>query len=303
MTDQDVVTRVAELFDRAVVPTRARRSHHKRAFVTTIKGAAAARIMRALAPLMSPRRCRQIDRALRHQTVRTRSHSGRATCVVAACSRRPKAKGLCKQHYHQWWKSIRRGRTPRVTPVDEELVTDGSELGWAAADAESRSAWLAGLLEGEGSFFWATFGGRHYPRIQVTMSDRDVLERAMTLMPGSHMYVVNDSRSAQRGWSQVWMVRLNGAPAADTMKAVRRWMGSRRGADIDRVLLEWHPIRLVDPPAVCVITACARPHRARGLCNTHYMSWSRDLAKGRTPRVTPVVEVDKTWPDTTRHAS
>jgi hypothetical protein len=60
------------------------------------------------------------------------------------------------------------------------------------------------------------------------MGDRDVLERAMTLMPGSHMYDANDSRFAERGWSEAWMVRLNGPPAAEIMNAVRPWMGQRK---------------------------------------------------------------------------
>ena len=112
MTDRDVVVRIAEIFHRAVVATRPRQSHHKIPFVTTIKGAPAARMMRVLAPLMSPLRRAQIERALRdHRPIR------------------------------------------RSTSVSDEWVTAGSELSWDTADNEARMAWLAGLLEGEGSFY------------------------------------------------------------------------------------------------------------------------------------------------------
>lgn len=47
-------------------------------------------------------------------------------------------------------------------------------------------------------------------------------------------------------------------------------------------------IRLVDPPPTCVVPGCDRPHESRGLCHKHYMSWLRDVAKGRAPRVTPL---------------
>ena len=146
MTDRDVVVRVAELFNRAVVATRPRQNHHKVPYLTVIKGAPAARMMRALAPLMSPRRRGQIERALGNH--------------------HPK----------------RRHRR-----AAEDLTTDGSDLSWQRADTDAGLAWLAGILEGEGSFLSAKLDGYTYPRVQMTMCDRSVLERAMALMPGSRI--------------------------------------------------------------------------------------------------------------------
>lgn len=153
MTDRDVVVRVAEIFHRAVVATRPRQSHHKIPFVTTIKGAPAARLMRVLAPLMSPLRRAQIERALRD------------------------------------YRPIRQSAS-----VSDQWITGGSELSWETADSEARMAWLAGLLEGEGSFLSARFDGHSYPQVQMTMCDRYVLDRAMSLMPSSRIYTINDER-------------------------------------------------------------------------------------------------------------
>jgi hypothetical protein len=252
MTDRDTIVRVGELFRRAVIATRPRQTHHKVAYVTTIKGMPAARMMRALAPLMSPRRRSQIERALR--------------------GRHPRA-----------------GRpTRRSSHASEELITDGADLSWETTDANARTAWLAGLLEGEGSFVAARFDSHSYPRVQVSMCDRFVLERAMTIMPGSHIYAVSDKRNVERGWSETWIVMVNGFPAADVMRAVRPWMGSRRTMQIDRSLSAWHPIRVAPRRFSCIVPGCWRRHAARGLCNTHYMSWSRDRARGRVPRITPL---------------
>src|SRR2546430_6765467 len=112
MTDVDVVERVAAIFERAVIATRARKAHHKRAYVTTIKGAGAARMMIALVPLLSQRRIRQIERALRRHGTQPRRRVRRAT----------------------------------------RLATDGTILMWETADPADRIAWLAGLLEGDGTF-------------------------------------------------------------------------------------------------------------------------------------------------------
>src|SRR5256712_4150964 len=104
MTDVDVVERVAAIFERAVIATRARKAHHKRAYVTTIKGAGAARMMIALVPLLSQRRIRQIERALRRHGTQPRRRVRRAT----------------------------------------RLATDGTILMWETADPADRIAWLAG---------------------------------------------------------------------------------------------------------------------------------------------------------------
>jgi hypothetical protein len=74
----------------------------------------------------------------------------------------------------------------------------------------------------------------------------------------------------------MWMIKL------------RESMGERRRAAIDNALANYHPIRLIDPPATCIVAGCESPHRGRGLCHKHYMSWSRDVAKGRAPRITPL---------------
>src|SRR5205807_2546459 len=109
--------------------------------------------------------------------------------------------------------------------------------------------------------FWfvsARFDGHSYPRVQVTMCDRFVLERAMSIMPGSHIYAVSDKRNVERGWSETWIVIVNGFPAADVMRAVQPWMGSRRTMQIDRSLSAWRPIRVAPRRSSCLVPGCWR---------------------------------------------
>jgi hypothetical protein len=72
----------------------------------------------------------------------------------------------------------------------------------------------------------------------------------------------------------------------------RWWKAQRRGETTDFGPLDppaaYHPIRLVDPPATCVVPQCSDPHRGRGLCHKHYMMWSRDKTKGREARIAPL---------------
>lgn len=197
MTDEDVVGRVAALFDRAVVAHRVRDPRFKRPFSTTIRGASAARIMATLAPIMSARRRTQIERAMLTQSGRPRWRTHGARCTAAGCEASAAVRGLCRRHYRRWWKQTRRGRTTTDTsPAEPQLVTDAASLDWASADERSRIAWLAGLLEGEATI--SLRSGR-YPRISITMCDRSVLERAVEVMPGSRLYAADRVRSRARG--------------------------------------------------------------------------------------------------------
>jgi hypothetical protein len=255
MTDRDVVERVAKLFGRAVVQLRRRKPHHKIPYATTIKGGPAAQVMSAVRPHLGRTRQHQVDLAISSWQTRTRPR------------RRKRAGG------------------PEFLSAFVPLADPSRTL---RADDESleacERAWLAGLLEGEGSFI-ANHGARHsYPLIKVEMCDQEIIERAARLLD-TRVWVVPPGTE---GWRPTYVAKIAGHRAAEWMRAVRPYMGFRRTAAIDAALSAYRPVRLIAPPLICVVEGCERTHRARGLCNTHYMSWSRDRAKGRTPRITPL---------------
>jgi len=123
-----------------------------------------------------------------------------------------------------------------------------------------------------------------YPVIKVEMCEQEVIERAARLLDTSVWFVAPGTD----GWRPTYVAQIGGHRAAEWMRDLRPYMGLRRTAAIDAALSAYHPIRLIAPPPVCIVEGCERPHRARGLCNVHYMSWSRDRARGRTPRITPL---------------
>ena len=172
------------------------------------------------------------------------------------------------------WSGRHRGEVHHVAP-DTHLSTD-----------ERDAAWLAGLLEGEGCFTVTRAGGLAYPVVSIHMTERSVIERVARLFDAPGKVWVEQPRRVD--WRTTYATALTGKAAAGLMTRLGPLMGQRRRAAIDAALAAYAPIRLVDPPSTCVVPGCDAPHRSRGLCHRHYMSWLRDVAKGRAPRVTPL---------------
>lgn len=110
-------------------------------------------------------------------------------------------------------------------------------------------AWLAGLLEGEGSFMLDRNhqAGRvhRYPKIVVGMTDRDVIEHAARLF-GTGVYNVPPDPRRPHG-KAAYRTHVTGRRAAELMRAMLPWLGERRSAKIVSILEEYEaqePTRL-----------------------------------------------------------
>jgi hypothetical protein len=104
--------------------------------------------------------------------------------------------------------------------------------------------WLAGLLEGEGTFLAGPPSAPRSPAVQVSMVDRDIIERAGALLDAAVTMVP----SRREGWRTAYCVRVRGARAVMWMQRLRPLMGTRRQVQIDRAI-ESHgpdPRRLLD---------------------------------------------------------
>lgn len=88
--------------------------------------------------------------------------------------------------------------------------------------------WLAGLLEGEGSF--DAHRGK-YPRIRLGMTDRDVVGRAASLMDAKVRLALHPAPN-----KPTWHTEISGTRAAEILQLILPHMGSRRSGRIAEVL-------------------------------------------------------------------
>jgi hypothetical protein len=113
-----------------------------------------------------------------------------------------------------------------VTQIAEIAPIDDADLHW-----------LAGLLEGEGTFLAGPPSAPRSPAVQLAMVDRDVVDRAGALL-GVAVGVVPSRRE---GWRTAYCVRVRGARAVLWMKRLRPLMGTRRQQQIDHAAATYGP--------------------------------------------------------------
>jgi hypothetical protein len=145
--------------------------------------------------------------------------------------------------------------------------------------------WLAGLLEGEGTFVPGPPSAPRTPALQVMMVDRDIVERAATLLDSSVTVV----RARREGWRTAYSARVTGPRAVKWMERLRPLMGSRRRDQIDRAVASYKPdpTRLLDEKRAAHALVClSRGDSVREVAEQFGTSvWCiYDLRAGRTHR-------------------
>ena len=88
-------------------------------------------------------------------------------------------------------------------------------------------SWLAGWLEGEGSFLAPPPSDPHRARVSAVTRDLDVIGRVARILGVSPTRAA-DRRSRERGWNPLFRILCRGSRAVELMNAIEPIMGTRR---------------------------------------------------------------------------
>lgn len=102
-------------------------------------------------------------------------------------------------------------------------------------------AWLAGLMEGEGTFARATPAKPRRPTMSVGMADEDVVRRVCELW-GTRLWTF---RLKNPRYKPVHRTELVGGSAVSMMSLLRPHLCSRRQAQIDEAMVTYQPLRSI----------------------------------------------------------
>ena len=93
-------------------------------------------------------------------------------------------------------------------------------------------AWIAGLLEGEGSFLLPPPSNPSQVSIGIQMTDKDILERLQNYIGGS----ISKAKKQKEHHKQSYALRIWGRKAEAIMELVYPYMGARRKERINECL-------------------------------------------------------------------
>lgn len=106
---------------------------------------------------------------------------------------------------------------------------------------ENQLYWLAGLLEGEGSFLKGPPSAPNRPVISMLSTDEDVVAKVATLMGVSYWGRLSE-QFERNGWKKPYAVHLRGARAVELMLMLKPLMGIRRQQQIEKAIEGYKPI-------------------------------------------------------------
>lgn len=238
MTDRDVVEQVGSLFGTAVM--RIPRNGRRTMYATRIKGSRAVVLMRDLAPAMSRHRRRAITAALGSYVPPSRKLDFASAEVIRDSQSCVSVSGLARE-FGVARSTIREVLSGSIYAAPVEMPWRSREgVSTAVGSASCLSSlgelhWLAGWLEGEGSFVRPPPSDPRRARITAQTCDVDVASEVGRLLGVSPSYS-HRQREQQKGWSPTWRVLMRGRPAIRLMTALHPLMGSRRRAQIESAL-------------------------------------------------------------------
>lgn len=239
MTDRDIVEKLAAEFGTSVATID--RGRHRTEYAATLKGSRAIDFVNDIKPLMGNRRSQAIDLMADAFRPRVRKLDYRDAVAIRQRSAGGEQPAKIARHYGVTASTVREVlknqilRAPISTPwrhLEPAVYDDTDSHDMSLAELH----WLAGWLEGEGSFMSPPPSDPRRPRIAGTTCDRDVADEVARLLRVRPSHECSE-RIRARGWSPSWRVLSRGSHAIATMAALKPIMGSRRKQQIASALL------------------------------------------------------------------
>lgn len=131
---------------------------------------------------------------------------------------------------------------------------------------ETELAWVAGLLEGEGSFFFKKVERGQRLTISLLMSDYDVVEKYAKLVGVTAKIWTVIPKGDREGHKTMYGAAVQGHAGVRLMKKILPHMGLRRSEKIKTILAAWDALPHRREPGLPPVCHPNRKHNMHGLC-------------------------------------
>lgn len=247
MRDLDVIQRVCDIFENKYAIRSPKKQNWNITYKAMIRGSRAVELMRTLRPLMGQRRQKQIDRALDGYVdkspemllvTKAKLNEQQVYEIKQRIALKHTSKEIAADYGVTIFtiREIRQGKIWKHVTLEEPVQPFVPIVTSIEPDFKSLD-WLAGLLEGEGSFCPPAPTTPNTPYISLAMTDEDIVARACALFAVKPK-LIKRKNSIHKDY---FLGVLRGERAVAMMNTLKPKLGERRQAQIERALLNHCP--------------------------------------------------------------
>lgn len=237
MVDEDIVKRVAGAFGNKYWRIISNEGHQD-TFKVCLTGKDALTMMNFIKPNLSLRRQDKIDFIQSHYNQRVIKQASEIDIQLLKQERENHTLRSLAKKYNVSYETIRRlsKKEPLHISVDKnEIMVTGSF---------NEIHWIAGILEGEGSFLKGPPSAPNKPVISLQMTDKDTIEKCAKFFGVSvQSYQRKGLNQSGKSYKEVYMCLIRGRRAVEYMNILSPLMGVRRKQQICDAISSYNPNR------------------------------------------------------------
>ncbi|MBN8637575.1 MAG: hypothetical protein J0M07_19790 [Anaerolineae bacterium] len=246
MRDLDIIERVCDIFETKYANYSPKKLNWSVTYKAVIRGSRAVELMRTLRPFMGQRRQKQIDRALDGYVdkspemllvTKAKLNEQQVYEIKQRIALKHTSKEIAADYGVTIFtiREIRQGKIWKHVTLEAPMQPFVPMVTMVEPDFKSLD-WLAGLLEGEGSFCPPAPTTPNTPYISLAMTDEDIVARACEFFAVKPKFIERKNPAHKNYFLGV----LRGERAVELMNTLKPKLGQRRQAQIERALQNYH---------------------------------------------------------------
>ena len=247
MRDLDIIQRVCDIFENKYAIRPPKKQNWSVTYKALIRGSRAVELMRTLHPFMGQRRQKQIDRALDGYidkspemllVTKAKLNEQQVYEIKQRIALKHTSKEIAADYGVTIFtiREIRQGKIWQHVTLDDPVQPFVPIVPTVEPDFKSLD-WLAGLLEGEGSFCPPAPSSPNTPYISLAVTDEDIVARACDFFAVKPNFIERKNSDHK----DYFLGILRGERAVEMMNTLKPKLGQRRQAQIERALQNYHP--------------------------------------------------------------
>jgi transposase len=237
MTDEDTIQKFSNLIEQKYKLIKHKNPKWKNAFKISLTSSKAIELMNIILPYMGKRRSEKIKEVLKiYETKKRKCHNDVELEYLIELKQTQSYRKIAKLY----------GVTHRAIMdwiKNEKIPKDKKYFKLINDDSYDKIYYIAGLLEGEGSFLKSPPSEKKSPRISIMMTDEDIISNYSNYFNVNYSSWQNKKKDENGNfkYKKVYISIIKGNYAIEIMKEIQCLMSKRRKIQITEAINSFNP--------------------------------------------------------------